>query len=80
MSLHPRDGGLLVFVLLLGLADPILAAPKTDVVELLNGDRITCEIRKLDRGKLTVKTDGIAGVRVNHMLNVMVDGFTVTRQ
>ena len=27
-----------------------------------------------------VKTDGLAGVRVNHMLNVVVDGFTVTRQ
>lgn len=27
-----------------------------------------------------VKTDGIAGVRVNHMLNVHVDGFTVTKQ
>jgi hypothetical protein len=64
MTLHPRDGGLIVFVLLLGLADPILAAPKTDVVELLNGDRITCEIRKLDRGKLTVKTDGIGTIAI----------------
>jgi hypothetical protein len=26
-----------------------------------------------------VRTDGIAGVRVNHMLNVQVDGFSVTR-
>lgn len=26
-----------------------------------------------------VKTDGLAGVRVNHMLNVHVDGFTVTK-
>jgi hypothetical protein len=26
-----------------------------------------------------VKTDGIAGVRVNHMLNVHVDGFSVTK-
>jgi hypothetical protein len=38
---------------------PAVAAPKTDLVELRNGDRITCEIRKLERGKLTVKTDGI---------------------
>jgi hypothetical protein len=30
--------------------------------------------------KSAVKTDGLAGVRVNHMLNVHVDGFTVTRQ
>ena len=35
------------------------AAAKTDVVELVNGDRITCEIKKLDRGKLSVKTDGL---------------------
>src|SRR5687768_3779336 len=27
-----------------------------------------------------VKTGGVAGVRVNHMLNVHVDGFTVTKQ
>jgi hypothetical protein len=29
--------------------------------------------------KSAVKTDGIVGVRVNHMLNVHVDGFTVTK-
>ena len=29
--------------------------------------------------KSAVKTDGLVGVRVNHMLNVHVDGFTVTR-
>lgn len=29
--------------------------------------------------KSAVKTDGLAGVRVNHMLNVHVDGFTVTK-
>ena len=43
---------------------PCLAAVKTDVVELLNGDRITCEIKKLDRGKLTVKTDGIGTISI----------------
>lgn len=29
--------------------------------------------------KSAVRTDGIAGVRVNHMLNVHVDGFSVTK-
>jgi hypothetical protein len=43
---------------------PAHAAAKTDLVELLNGDRITCEIRKLDRGKLTVKTDGIGTIAI----------------
>ena len=38
------------------------AAAKTDIVELTNGDRITCEIKKLDRGKLTVKTDGLGTI------------------
>jgi hypothetical protein len=43
---------------------PAGAATKTDVVELANGDRITCEIRRLERGKLTVKTDGIGTISI----------------
>lgn len=44
---------------LLGLLVPgaLFARPKTDVVVLDNGDRVTCEIKKLERGKVTVKTD-----------------------
>jgi hypothetical protein len=45
-------------------ASPAYAAIKTDIVELVNGDRITCEIKKLDRGKLTVKTDGLGTVAI----------------
>jgi Protein of unknown function, DUF481 len=52
-------------VLVLITAVPCFAAgPKTDIVELLNGDRITCEIQKLERGKLTVKTDGLGTVSI----------------
>ena len=51
-------------VLLLLLADSAAGATKTDIVELLNGDRITCEFRKLERGKLTVKTDGIGTIAI----------------
>jgi len=51
-------------VLLLLLADSAAGATKTDVVELRNGDRITCEIRKLERGKLTVKTDGLGTISI----------------
>jgi len=40
------------------------AAQKTDVIELSNGDRITGEIQKLDRGKVTVKTDGIGTISI----------------
>jgi hypothetical protein len=32
-------------------------AQKTDVVVMVNGDRVTCEIKKLDRGILEAKTD-----------------------
>lgn len=52
-------------LLVLVTAAPCLAGgPKTDIVELLNGDRITCEIQKLERGKLTVKTDGIGTISI----------------
>jgi hypothetical protein len=29
---------------------------------------------------MTAKTDGLTGIRVNHMLEVHIDGFTVTKQ
>ncbi len=46
-------------LLLLGLlaAAGAQAAPKTDVVVLLNGDRLTGEIKELVRGKLKLSTD-----------------------
>ncbi len=51
-------------VLVLLTAVPCFAGPKTDIIELLNGDRITCEIQKLERGKLTVKTDGLGTISI----------------
>jgi hypothetical protein len=48
----------------LSLASNTFAAAKTDIVELVNGDRITCEIKKLERGKLTVKTDGLGTIAI----------------
>ncbi len=39
------------------LAGPVVAAPKTDVIVLLNGDRITGEVKELARGMLKFKTD-----------------------
>jgi len=41
------------------------AGPKTDIVHLGNGDRITCEIKKLDRAKLTLSTDPLETVTVH---------------
>jgi hypothetical protein len=67
-------------VLGLVLATEAAARPKTDVLTLRNGDRITCEIKQLTRGKLTVKTDdagtldiewtAISGVRSGHYFRV----------
>jgi hypothetical protein len=38
------------------------AEPRTDVVTLRNGDRITGEIMRLDRGRLEFKTDDVGVV------------------
>lgn len=40
------------------------AAPKTDVVTLRNGDRLTGEIKKLERGLLELSTDALGTVRI----------------
>src|SRR5262245_32470449 len=37
---------------------------KVDLITLTNGDRFTCEIVRLVRGKLTVKTDALGTVSV----------------
>jgi len=50
--------------LVLGLSVPAGADPKTDVIVLKNGDRITCEIVSLNRGKLRVKTDDMSTVDI----------------
>jgi hypothetical protein len=44
-------------LLLLGFSGTASAQAKTDVVTLANGDRITGEVSKLDRGQLEYKTD-----------------------
>jgi len=53
----------LIYALALLWAGPGLAA-KTDVVVLRNGDRITCEVKKLERGILTAKTDYMGTVYI----------------
>ena len=44
-------------VLLLAASTTLWAQPRTDVVTLRNGDRITGEVVRLDRGRLEFKTD-----------------------
>ena len=46
------------------LSAPASADPKTDVIELKNGDRVTCEIVALHRGKIRVKTDDMGTVAI----------------
>ena len=40
------------------------AAPKTDVIELTNGDRLTGEIKSLDQGQLTLSTNTMSTVYI----------------
>jgi len=40
------------------------AAPKTDVVVLRNGDRLTGEVEQLERGRLRLKTDDLGTVEI----------------
>jgi Protein of unknown function, DUF481 len=49
--------------LLLGTA--LTAADKVDVIQLKNGDRLTCEIKKLDRSVLTISTDPLGKASVH---------------
>jgi len=44
-------------VLALAIAFPVNAAPKTDIVVFTNGDRLTGEVKSLERGRLRFKTD-----------------------
>ena len=39
-------------------------AQKTDIVTLVNGDTLTCEIKLLDRGRLQVSTDHLGTVNI----------------
>ena len=57
----------LVCILVFGLGSPLAAqaAPKTDVIHLKNGDRLTGEIKSLFRGKLELSTD--------HMDTVLIE-------
>lgn len=51
-------------IALAGLATTGHAGPKTDVIHLHNGDRITCEIKRLDRGRVEASTDGMGTVYI----------------
>ena len=54
---RPIGSLLLAVILTLGPPATAHAQPKTDVVTLANGDRITGEVKRLDRGRLEFSTD-----------------------
>lgn len=56
-----KCSGYLVLFILLVFCQPVWAA-KTDVVFLKNGDRVTGEVKSLDRGMLEFKTDHMGTV------------------
>jgi len=45
-------------------APPALAAPKTDIVYLANGDRITGEVKGLEQGQLKLSTDAAGTIYI----------------
>jgi len=53
-----------VAAVVLGTSAFAVARPKTDVVVVKNGDSLTCEIKKLSRGKLEVQTDSMDKIYV----------------
>ena len=48
----------------LSFAGTVLAAPKTDILVFQNGDRLTGEVKGLERGKLSFKTDATGTIQV----------------
>ena len=55
---------ILAFALASIASSPAFAREKTDVVWLVNGDRITGEIKRLERGVLRLKTDSLGTVNI----------------
>lgn len=65
ISPHARAlRGALLILGLLSLAAAPASAQKTDVVTLANGDRLTCEIKVLTKGRLQVSTDDLGTVYI----------------
>lgn len=71
ISMNPAAGRAPGFALasfwLIGLAliaAPVTAGSKTDKVTLMNGDVLTCEIKELERGVLSCKTDSLGTVSI----------------
>ena len=65
--MSPKRGRVLTAGLFAGFllaGQPLAAAEKTDVVFLKNGDRITGEVKALEHGRLTFKTDSMSTIYI----------------
>ncbi|MGD9346481.1 MAG: DUF481 domain-containing protein [Candidatus Aminicenantes bacterium] len=60
-----KISGSTIATLIICIFPSISFAQKTDVVILNNGDRITGEIKKLERGKLEYKTDDVGTIYID---------------
>lgn len=58
----PRS--LFAFALLVVLLAPVAVFAKTDVVVMINGDRLTGEVKGLERGRLSFKTDATGTIGI----------------
>jgi len=63
-TLDPRILTTLVVLCMALVATAALAVPKTDIVTMPNGDRITCEIKGMSYGKLQAKTDDMGTISI----------------
>ncbi len=59
-----------------------LAADKTDIITLDNGDKLTGEIKKLERGLLTVKTDAMGTLSIEwpHVASIQTKQYLEVEQ
>lgn len=57
-----RRCAILAGALVLATAARAALADKTDIVYLRNGDRVTCEIKDMERGRLKVSTDSMGTI------------------
>ncbi len=59
-----KISALLITVLFATLSLPALAAPKTDIIVFNNGDKLTGEIKSLNRGRLSFNTDATGTISI----------------
>ena len=70
-------GSLVLLAAALALSAPAGAAPRTDIVVFRNGDRLTGEVKSLERGMLSFKTDatGTISIEWDKVASVQTDQY-----